>query len=30
MHDVKLLRDFGQPNLDLTIDRRRRHVLEST
>jgi cobalt-zinc-cadmium resistance protein CzcA len=21
MHDVKLLRDFGQPNLDLTIDR---------
>ncbi len=22
MHDVKLLRDFGQPNLDLTIDRR--------
>jgi cobalt-zinc-cadmium resistance protein CzcA len=23
MHDVKLLRDFGQPNLDLTIDRRK-------
>ncbi|MGC1449449.1 MAG: CusA/CzcA family heavy metal efflux RND transporter, partial [Candidatus Sulfotelmatobacter sp.] len=23
MHDVKLLRDFGQPNLNLTIDRRR-------
>jgi cobalt-zinc-cadmium resistance protein CzcA len=23
MHDVKLLRDFGQPNLDITIDRRR-------
>ena len=23
MHDIKLLRDFGQPNLDLTIDRRR-------
>ena len=22
MHDVKLLRDFGQPNLDMTIDRR--------
>ena len=22
MHDVKLLRDFGQPNLDLTLDRR--------
>jgi cobalt-zinc-cadmium resistance protein CzcA len=22
MNDVKLLRDFGQPNLDLTIDRR--------
>ena len=22
MHDVKLLRDFGQPNLDLRIDRR--------
>ncbi|MGD1093601.1 MAG: CusA/CzcA family heavy metal efflux RND transporter [Bryobacteraceae bacterium] len=22
MHDVKLLRDFGQPNLDLKIDRR--------
>jgi cobalt-zinc-cadmium resistance protein CzcA len=22
MHDVKLLRDFGQPNLDLSIDRR--------
>jgi heavy metal efflux system protein len=22
MHDVKLLRDFGQPNLDLAIDRR--------
>jgi cobalt-zinc-cadmium resistance protein CzcA len=22
MHDVKLLRDFGQPNLDVTIDRR--------
>jgi cobalt-zinc-cadmium resistance protein CzcA len=22
LHDVKLLRDFGQPNLDLTIDRR--------
>jgi cobalt-zinc-cadmium resistance protein CzcA len=22
MHDVKLLRDFGQPNLELTIDRR--------
>jgi cobalt-zinc-cadmium resistance protein CzcA len=22
MHDIKLLRDFGQPNLDLTIDRR--------
>ncbi len=22
MHDVKLLRDFGQPNLDFTIDRR--------
>jgi len=22
VHDVKLLRDFGQPNLDLTIDRR--------
>jgi heavy metal efflux system protein len=22
MHDVKLLRDFGQPNLDITIDRR--------
>src|SRR5579872_628410 len=22
MYDVKLLRDFGQPNLDLTIDRR--------
>jgi cobalt-zinc-cadmium resistance protein CzcA len=22
MHDVKLLRDFGQPNLDLTIDRK--------
>jgi heavy metal efflux system protein len=22
MHDVKLLRDFGQPNLDLTVDRR--------
>jgi cobalt-zinc-cadmium resistance protein CzcA len=22
MHDVKLLRDFGQPNLDLTINRR--------
>ena len=22
MHDVKLLRDFGQPNLDLTMDRR--------
>ncbi|HTT17958.1 MAG TPA: CusA/CzcA family heavy metal efflux RND transporter [Candidatus Sulfotelmatobacter sp.] len=22
MHDVKLLRDFGQPNLNLTIDRR--------
>ena len=21
MHDVKLLRDFGQPNLDLTVDR---------
>src|ERR1035438_8953162 len=21
MHDVKLLRDFGQPNLNLTIDR---------
>ena len=21
MHDVKLLRDFGQPNLDITIDR---------
>src|SRR6202043_3394861 len=21
MHDIKLLRDFGQPNLDLTIDR---------
>jgi len=23
LHDVKLLRDFGQPNLNLTIDRRR-------
>jgi len=23
MHDVKLLRDFGQPNLNLTLDRRR-------
>ncbi len=23
LHDVKLLRDFGQPNLDLTIDRRK-------
>jgi cobalt-zinc-cadmium resistance protein CzcA len=23
MHDIKLLRDFGQPNLDLTIDRRK-------
>jgi cobalt-zinc-cadmium resistance protein CzcA len=23
MQDVKLLRDFGQPNLDLTIDRRK-------
>jgi heavy metal efflux system protein len=23
MHDVKLLRDFGQPNLDITVDRRR-------
>jgi heavy metal efflux system protein len=23
MHDVKLLRDFGQPNLDLSIDRRK-------
>ena len=22
MHDVKLLRDFGQPNLDLAVDRR--------
>ncbi len=22
MHDIKLLRDFGQPNLNLTIDRR--------
>src|SRR4029077_5932205 len=22
LHDVKLLRDFGQPNLDLTLDRR--------
>jgi cobalt-zinc-cadmium resistance protein CzcA len=22
MHDVKLLRDFGQPNLDITIDRK--------
>jgi cobalt-zinc-cadmium resistance protein CzcA len=22
MHDVKLLRDFGQPNLDIAIDRR--------
>ena len=22
MHDVKLLRDFGQPNLDLIVDRR--------
>jgi cobalt-zinc-cadmium resistance protein CzcA len=22
MHDVKLLRDFGQPNLDMTIDRK--------
>ena len=22
MHDVKLLRDFGQPNLDLSVDRR--------
>jgi cobalt-zinc-cadmium resistance protein CzcA len=22
MHDVKLLRDFGQPNLDLSIDRK--------
>jgi len=22
MHDVKLLRDFGQPNLELTIDRK--------
>jgi heavy metal efflux system protein len=22
LHDVKLLRDFGQPNLDLTIDRK--------
>ena len=22
MHDIKLLRDFGQPNLDITIDRR--------
>jgi heavy metal efflux system protein len=22
MHDVKLLRDFGQPNLDITLDRR--------
>ena len=22
MHDVKLLRDFGQPNLNLTVDRR--------
>jgi cobalt-zinc-cadmium resistance protein CzcA len=22
LHDVKLLRDFGQPNLDITIDRR--------
>ncbi len=22
MHDVKLMRDFGQPNLDITIDRR--------
>ncbi len=22
MHDVKLLRDYGQPNLDLTIDRK--------
>jgi cobalt-zinc-cadmium resistance protein CzcA len=22
LHDVKLLRDFGQPNLDLTVDRR--------
>jgi cobalt-zinc-cadmium resistance protein CzcA len=22
MHDVKLLRDFGQPNLDITVDRR--------
>src|SRR6202034_3536194 len=22
LHDVKLLRDFGQPNLDLTIDPR--------
>jgi cobalt-zinc-cadmium resistance protein CzcA len=21
MHDVKLLRDFGQPNLDITVDR---------
>jgi cobalt-zinc-cadmium resistance protein CzcA len=21
MHDIKLLRDFGQPNLDITIDR---------
>jgi len=23
MHDVKLLRNFGQPNLDITIDRKR-------
>jgi cobalt-zinc-cadmium resistance protein CzcA len=23
LHDVKLLRDFGQPNLNLTIDRRK-------
>ncbi len=23
LHDVKLLRDFGQPNLDLTIDRKK-------
>jgi cobalt-zinc-cadmium resistance protein CzcA len=22
MHDVKLLRDFGQPNLDITVDRK--------
>jgi cobalt-zinc-cadmium resistance protein CzcA len=22
MHDVKLLRDFGQPNVDITVDRR--------